>query len=625
MKRMLVAVLALSLLTAASPGRAADTVPYTVTVPAEGAKMKDAIEVRISPAIDENKVSLRIELGHGRNAVNEFRLMYQTPTWVPSELAHLRQRDLWRVWLSPEGLSGGDYTLRLRISEVETGRVLQTTLRNFMLDAPDRSPKVGLDAPETAMGMLKLAPGVTDDDLSHWRLEAFTAGGDSVRLENGTGATPARLEWFIGLWDEGEYTVRLTAWDRAGNQSTVEKKVKVLSPAPSLQVQPAIAEPGPMALTVEHTAVTTVWLWAGIMADGSDHPVATGSYTGSYGTWTSKVPVDLTWLPPGRYRAVVTAEDSRGRKASAEVPLVVEQTVAPPILSPLPAYTDGEVVLQALAPEGVSASRLEIYRFDAQGPYLLSETGFAKDRPEQEGAYNYRAVMVTANGHRAVSQPVRTVVDLSPPVPGPVTVAHVDGLGLNLRWEAASDPSGIASYEVLLTEGLSRRVLASIGPEERSFSRPLPPGEYAVTLAAVDQAGKRSETQPLAFRVEEGVVALLHQGRFLSADPPATLADGLTWVPLRVFSEALGYEVRWSPQKQVATIRHPLSERVVMAFVGETELQVLEGEGERVAPMPAAPRLVSGSLLVPLRALTEALGAEVRWLESTHTVELLTQ
>ena len=119
-------------------------------------------------------------------------------------------------------------------------------------------------------------------------------------------------------------------------------------------------------------------------------------------------------------------------------------------------------------------------------------------------------------------------------------------------------------------------------------------------------------------------MAIWHRGRFLAGDVPGFAEEGRTWVPLRLFSEALGYEVTWDAVNQAATLRDLKTGRTVIATVGVPALLVVAG-GKQTQVEAAAPRLVGGRVLVPLRALVEALGARVQWVQETQTVELVTE
>lgn len=85
------------------------------------------------------------------------------------------------------------------------------------------------------------------------------------------------------------------------------------------------------------------------------------------------------------------------------------------------------------------------------------------------------------------------------------------------------------------------------------------------------------------------------------------IQDGRTYVPVRVISEGLGAEVGWDGAAQQVTISKP--GRTVVMTVGSADYTV-NGEAKT---MDAAPVVTNGRTLVPLRAVSEALGKVVYW------------
>jgi len=91
-----------------------------------------------------------------------------------------------------------------------------------------------------------------------------------------------------------------------------------------------------------------------------------------------------------------------------------------------------------------------------------------------------------------------------------------------------------------------------------------------------------------------------------------------TMVPMRAIFEALGANVQWSDATQTVTATRGSTD--VRLTIGETEAQV---NGRTVAlDVPAMVR--RGSTMVPLRFVSEALGADVQWSEATQTVSIST-
>lgn len=84
------------------------------------------------------------------------------------------------------------------------------------------------------------------------------------------------------------------------------------------------------------------------------------------------------------------------------------------------------------------------------------------------------------------------------------------------------------------------------------------------------------------------------------------------YVPVRFVSEALGAKVEWLPQEQKIVINK--DSRQVILYVGRQE--ALVNGGEHI--LDAAVRLVGERAMIPLRFVSEGLGAEVNWTEQEN-------
>lgn len=117
------------------------------------------------------------------------------------------------------------------------------------------------------------------------------------------------------------------------------------------------------------------------------------------------------------------------------------------------------------------------------------------------------------------------------------------------------------------------------------------------------------------------VLATIHvevNGSALALSVPPTMVAGRTMVPLRGIFESLGAQVNWD----AAT-------RSITANKGDTAVQLTIGQ--RTAMVNGSlvsldvPALIQhGTTMVPLRFVSEALGADVKWLEATQTVSIVT-
>lgn len=103
---------------------------------------------------------------------------------------------------------------------------------------------------------------------------------------------------------------------------------------------------------------------------------------------------------------------------------------------------------------------------------------------------------------------------------------------------------------------------------------------------------------------------VLKQGRVLAA-----LARGGTiLIPLRSMFEQMGATVSYDPGSKTATVSKPGSE--VKVTVGKPEV-IINGESR---PLDVPPIIYQGSVLVPVRVISEGMGAYVQWVPEKQTV-----
>lgn len=97
---------------------------------------------------------------------------------------------------------------------------------------------------------------------------------------------------------------------------------------------------------------------------------------------------------------------------------------------------------------------------------------------------------------------------------------------------------------------------------------------------------------------------------FPDQQPYLDTSAGRVYVPLRFVSEALGADVEWVQDQQKIIINK--GDTLIMLHSGSREVYV---DG-RIYTMDVAVELVNGRNMVPLRFVSEALGAQVEWTAS---------
>lgn len=120
------------------------------------------------------------------------------------------------------------------------------------------------------------------------------------------------------------------------------------------------------------------------------------------------------------------------------------------------------------------------------------------------------------------------------------------------------------------------------------------------------------------------VVQVAVNGEPLESDVPAFVWGGRTMVPVRVITEKLGANVEWLGGTSEVSIT--LGEVTVLLKIGSAQAQV---NGETVTLYDGIPAVLTKyegieRTMVPLRFVSEQLGAQVGWEQETYTAAIST-
>ncbi|GMK39073.1 hypothetical protein PCCS19_21270 [Paenibacillus sp. CCS19] len=121
-----------------------------------------------------------------------------------------------------------------------------------------------------------------------------------------------------------------------------------------------------------------------------------------------------------------------------------------------------------------------------------------------------------------------------------------------------------------------------------------------------------NEKPPRKFNANDVGVRL--NGKYIEVTPKAKVIDGSTFFPLRGVLEKMGASLTWNGQTQEVSIIAPnLS---MMLKIGKSQALV----NQKIVQLSAAPFIsAEGSTYVPLRFISETLGAKVSWEPDTYT------
>ncbi|RRJ63438.1 copper amine oxidase N-terminal domain-containing protein [Paenibacillus oralis] len=127
-------------------------------------------------------------------------------------------------------------------------------------------------------------------------------------------------------------------------------------------------------------------------------------------------------------------------------------------------------------------------------------------------------------------------------------------------------------------------------------------------VAWLPGAGATSAAVELPLRIE-------YQGERIAFPDEQPYVDKAqrVQVPVRFVSEALGADVKWAPANQSVTIK--LDNNEITLIIG----QKLYNVNGKVKEMDTAARRINGRTFVPIRFVTEGLGAYVKWDAAVRT------
>ena len=113
-----------------------------------------------------------------------------------------------------------------------------------------------------------------------------------------------------------------------------------------------------------------------------------------------------------------------------------------------------------------------------------------------------------------------------------------------------------------------------------------------------------------------GSTEVLVDGKAIKNDVAPIVKDGRTFLPIRVIAENMGANINWNGANQSLIITKEDTE--ITVFINKTEAKV----NTKMVPLSAPAFIEKGRTYLPVRFVTENLGAEVIWDAPTKTVTI---
>ncbi|WP_281887025.1 N-acetylmuramoyl-L-alanine amidase [Paenibacillus sp. YYML68] len=124
---------------------------------------------------------------------------------------------------------------------------------------------------------------------------------------------------------------------------------------------------------------------------------------------------------------------------------------------------------------------------------------------------------------------------------------------------------------------------------------------------------------PAANAAETKPIQLFLNGKQLNPEVAPRIVNGNTIVPVRIIAESAGAKVSWDEKQRKVTVLQ--GEQTVQLFIDKTTAYV----NGKSYTLEAAPVIVDGSTLLPLRFVVEQLNTKVTWDEITRSVFMYNQ
>ena len=96
------------------------------------------------------------------------------------------------------------------------------------------------------------------------------------------------------------------------------------------------------------------------------------------------------------------------------------------------------------------------------------------------------------------------------------------------------------------------------------------------------------------------------------------LVDGRVLVPVRGVFESMGFDVSWDNSSKTTTLK-----KEGLTITSQVDMNYMTVNGTQ-KPLDVKAQIINGNLMLPLRAISEATGAQVNWDSSTSTVSINT-
>ena len=115
--------------------------------------------------------------------------------------------------------------------------------------------------------------------------------------------------------------------------------------------------------------------------------------------------------------------------------------------------------------------------------------------------------------------------------------------------------------------------------------------------------------------VPDDAIKVILDGRELECDVPPVIIDDRTLVPMRAIFEGMNKIVTWEQETKTITVYDSPSEQSfpIIMEIGKYDFIMITNSVKRTVSLDVPAQIIQDRTMVPLRAVAEALGRDVRW------------
>lgn len=119
---------------------------------------------------------------------------------------------------------------------------------------------------------------------------------------------------------------------------------------------------------------------------------------------------------------------------------------------------------------------------------------------------------------------------------------------------------------------------------------------------------------------ENGISVQIDGERVVFEDIQPMIIEGRTLVPLRGVFENLGTIVGWDDETKTASVSYKVSKEITVTLGSDTI--AVSGAEDKLITIDVPAQIVNDRMMIPLRAVSEALDCGVEWDGDTRTVSI---